>query len=223
MARVKFIRDKEPNIKALDTNKTAIDGALYVATDTGAMWMGLPTGNLLQVKSTSGSDYSASRVWISKNAPLYDQLSIYDLVTGINTETDTSLIAKILTTDDIILYDGYAYFVDRVDAKTNSVYLNSRRTIPFVNANTGAQITVDDTLSDSSTNPVQNKVIKVALDGKANSVHEHLMNEIAGLANTVQRLDDEDEYLESNKAPSDIILVQSAQPTSRTCKIWIKI
>lgn len=50
MARVKFIRDKEPNIRALNTDKTAIDGALYVATDTGTMWMGLSTGNLLQVK-----------------------------------------------------------------------------------------------------------------------------------------------------------------------------
>lgn len=33
----------------------------------------------------------------------------------------------------------------------------------------GSSITVDDELSDSSTNPVQNKVIKSALDGKANT------------------------------------------------------
>lgn len=40
MARVKFIRDEEPNIKSLETNGGVIDGALYVATDTGTMWMG---------------------------------------------------------------------------------------------------------------------------------------------------------------------------------------
>ena len=40
---------------------------------------------------------------------------------------------------------------------------------PAVNiGNGGSNVTVDDTLSDSSTNPVQNKVIKGALDDKAN-------------------------------------------------------
>lgn len=34
-------------------------------------------------------------------------------------------------------------------------------------------LTVDSALSDSSTNPVQNKVIKSALDGKANAPHTH--------------------------------------------------
>lgn len=33
--------------------------------------------------------------------------------------------------------------------------------------------TVDSSLSSSSTNPVQNKVVKDALDGKANSTHSH--------------------------------------------------
>lgn len=96
MARVKFIRDKEPNIKALNTTKTAIDGALYVATDTGTMWMGLSTGNLLQIK-------------------------------------------------------------DNIDTK----------------------MTIDSILSDTSTNPVQNKTIKAALDGKANSTHSHTKSQIS--------------------------------------------
>ena len=50
MARVKFIRDEEPNIIALNSKKAAIDGALYIATDTGSMWMGIASGNLLQIK-----------------------------------------------------------------------------------------------------------------------------------------------------------------------------
>ncbi len=37
----------------------------------------------------------------------------------------------------------------------------------------GASITVDSSLSATSENPVQNKVVKSALDGKANSVHTH--------------------------------------------------
>ena len=33
----------------------------------------------------------------------------------------------------------------------------------------GSSVTVDDSLSDSSTNPVQNKIVKAALDQKANA------------------------------------------------------
>lgn len=42
--------------------------------------------------------------------------------------------------------------------------------------------TVDSTLSSSSTNPVQNKVINSALAGKANSSHTHTASQVSGLA-----------------------------------------
>lgn len=42
-------------------------------------------------------------------------------------------------------------------------------------------IEVDDTLSSSSENPVQNKVIKSALDGKASSSHTHTTSDITNL------------------------------------------
>lgn len=51
MARVKFIRDEEPNIRSLETNGGAIDGALYVATDTGNMWMGTYSNALLKLSN----------------------------------------------------------------------------------------------------------------------------------------------------------------------------
>lgn len=51
MARVKFIRDEEPNIRSLETNGGAIDGALYVATDTGNMWMGTDSNALLKISN----------------------------------------------------------------------------------------------------------------------------------------------------------------------------
>lgn len=51
MARVKFIRDEEPNIRSLETNGGAIDGALYVATDTGNMWMGTDSNALLKLSN----------------------------------------------------------------------------------------------------------------------------------------------------------------------------
>ena len=39
-------------------------------------------------------------------------------------------------------------------------------------------LTIDDTLSDTSTHPVQNKVIKAAIDEKANSSHTHVKTDI---------------------------------------------
>lgn len=37
----------------------------------------------------------------------------------------------------------------------------------------GGSVTVDDALSDTSKNPVQNKVVKQAVDGKSNTGHNH--------------------------------------------------
>lgn len=64
MARVKFIRDEEPNIRSLETNGGAIDGALYVATDTGNMWMGTDSNALLKLSNpvVVEVDYTASKV-----------------------------------------------------------------------------------------------------------------------------------------------------------------
>ena len=40
------------------------------------------------------------------------------------------------------------------------------------------KVTVDSSLSSDSTNPVQNKIVKAALDGKANSTHTHTKSQI---------------------------------------------
>ena len=55
----------------------------------------------------------------------------------------------------------------------------------WANDETGETITVDSSLSDSSTNPVQNKVIKGALDNKANSSHTHNQSDINGLTDAL--------------------------------------
>ena len=66
--------------------------------------------------------------------------------------------------------------------KTGTSGLVDTYTITFTNGNTttftvtngsDASVTIDSALSSSSTNPVQNKVIKGALDNKADSSHTH--------------------------------------------------
>lgn len=52
---------------------------------------------------------------------------------------------------------------------------------------TGAtKVTVDSSLSSSSTNPVQNKVVNSALNGKANSSHNHSISNITNLQLTLE-------------------------------------
>ena len=55
--------------------------------------------------------------------------------------------------------DGYMLATD----KAVKSYVDANKTV----------VTVDSSLSDSSTNPVQNKVIKAAIDGKADVAHNH--------------------------------------------------
>lgn len=55
MARVKFIKDEEPNIKALSSDKV-LDGAIYVATDTGNMFLGMSDGTLLSIGGSDSID-----------------------------------------------------------------------------------------------------------------------------------------------------------------------
>lgn len=61
------------------------------------------------------------------------------------------------------------------EADTSSdAYIKNKPSIP-------AGVTVDAELSDTSANPVQNKVVKAALDGKAAASHTHGIADIPGL------------------------------------------
>lgn len=55
MAKVKFIKDEEPNIKALSSDNV-LDGAIYVATDTGNMFLGMSDGALLSIGGSDSID-----------------------------------------------------------------------------------------------------------------------------------------------------------------------
>lgn len=149
IARVKFIRDKEPNIKALTAKNKVLDGALYVATDTGTLWMGISSSSLIQIKD------------------------------NINTNTTYNL-TKSGSTITLRGSDGSTFNV----TDSNTVYGNATASAAgLMSAADKAKLddvvagsnygTVDAQLSADSINPVQNKVIKAALDGKSNTGHTH--------------------------------------------------
>ena len=149
IARVKFIRDKEPNIKALTAKNKVLDGALYVATDTGTLWMGISSSSLIQIKDNINTNTTYNLTKSGNSITLTGSDGSSFSVTDSNTVygNATSSAAGLMSAADKAKLDGVA-------AGSNHV-------------------TVDATLSADSTNPVQNKVIKTALDGKSNTGHTH--------------------------------------------------
>lgn len=149
IARVKFIRDKEPNIKALTAENKVLDGALYVATDTGTLWMGISSSSLIQIKDNINTNTTYTLTKSGSTIILNGSDGSTFNVTDSNTVygNATASAAGLMSAADKTKLDGIA-------AGSNHV-------------------TVDSTLSADSTNPVQNKVIKSALDGKSNTGHTH--------------------------------------------------
>ena len=154
IARVKFIRDKEPNIKALIAKNKVLDGALYVATDTGTMWMGTSATSLIQIKDNinSNSTYTLTKSGSTITLKGSDGSSVN--ITDSNTiyNNATASAAGLMSAADKSILDSVA---------------------------TGANKTVvDASFVDNSTNPVQSKVVKSALDGKSNTGHKHVKADI---------------------------------------------
>ena len=149
IARVKFIRDKEPNIKALTAENKVLDGALYVATDTGTLWMGISSSSLIQIKDNINTNTTYNLTKSGNTITLRGSDGSTFNVTDSNTVygNATASAAGLMSAADKAKLDG-------VVAGSNHV-------------------TVDAELSTTSTNPVQNKVIKSALDGKSNTGHTH--------------------------------------------------
>lgn len=149
IARVKFIRDKEPNIKALTAENKVLDGALYVATDTGTLWMGISSSSLIQIKDNINTNTTYNLTKSGNTITLRGSDGSTFNVTDSNTVygNATASAAGLMSAADKAKLDGVA-------AGSNYV-------------------TVDAELSTTSTNPVQNKVIKSALDSKSNTDHTH--------------------------------------------------
>ena len=154
IARVKFIRDKEPNIKALTASSKVLDGALYIATDTGTMWMGVSATSLMQIKDNINTN------------------TTYTLTKNGNTITlKGSDGSSVNVTDSNTIYNNAtaraAGLMSAADkSKLDSVATGANKTV------------VDASFVDNSTNPVQSKVVKSALDSKSDTGHKHVKADI---------------------------------------------
>ena len=111
-------------------------------------------------------------------------LSGYVTQTEMNTQlANKANINHSHTSDSIDLEEGsdddmwmYEYGINRQSSVNGYVYDHEKK---LDNIDDGANKTVvDSSLSSSSTNPVQNKVVNSALNGKSNTGHEHTSDEI---------------------------------------------
>ena len=111
-------------------------------------------------------------------------LSGYVTQTEMNTQlANKANINHSHTSDSIDLEEGgddgmwmYEYGINRQSSVNSFVYDHEKK---LENIDDGANKTVvDSSLSSYSTNPVQNKVVNSALNGKSNTGHEHTSDEI---------------------------------------------
>ena len=130
------------------------DGTFYVSTDTNKLFLDI-SGKRVEISANTNTTYTLTKSGntITLNASDGNKYNITDANT---TYGDATTVASgLMSAADKAKLDGIA-------AQANKVI-------------------VDASLSDSSTNPVQNKVIKAALDGKAAATHGHGMAQISGL------------------------------------------
>lgn len=130
------------------------DGTFYVSTDTNKLFLDI-SGKRVEISANTNTTYTLTKSGntITLNASDGNKYNITDANT---TYGDATTVASgLMSAADKAKLDGIA-------AQANKVV-------------------VDASLSDSSTNPVQNKVIKAALDGKAVATHGHGMAQISGL------------------------------------------
>lgn len=95
---------------------------------------------------------------------LYDN---FDMISGIQDELNEKADKSVVTTS----VNGLMSKKDKV--KLDGIATEANKTV------------VDSSLSSSSTNPVQNKVVNSALSGKANSSHSHSISNITNLQSSL--------------------------------------
>lgn len=161
-----------------------IVNSLPATGEVGVMYLKLNTS-----ASVEGNIYD-EYIWVNNKFEKIGSTETTVDLSGYVTQTEmnTQLANKANTnhshtSDSIDLEEGgdddmwmYEYGINRQSSVNGFVYDHEKK---LENIDDGANKTVvDSSLSSSSTNPVQNKVVNSALNGKSNTGHEHTSDEI---------------------------------------------
>lgn len=158
--------------------------SLPATGEVGVMYLKLNTS-----ASVEGNIYD-EYIWVNNKFEKIGSTETTVDLSGYVTQTEmnTQLANKANTnhshtSDSIDLEEGseddmwmYEYGINRQSSVNGFVYDHEKK---LENIDNGANKTVvDSSLSSSSKNPVQNKVVNSALNGKSNTGHEHTSDEI---------------------------------------------
>lgn len=159
--------------------------------EVGVMYLKLNTSS-----SVEGNVYD-EYIWVNNKFEKIGSTETTVDLSGYVTQTEmnTQLANKANTnhshtSDSIDLDQGsddgmwvYEYGINRQSSVNGFVYDHDKK---LENIDDGANKTVvDSSLSSSSTNPVQNKIVTNALNGKANSSHSHSISNITDLQSSL--------------------------------------
>lgn len=110
-------------------------------------------------------------------------LSLYKLVTTLptqNIDSNKIYLVKSSESESQNTYSEYIYLTESSTWEKLGTYKSDVDLSPYVKFTD-----VESQLSDTSTKPVQNKIIKSALDGKSNVGHKHNISDINNLQTTL--------------------------------------
>lgn len=127
------------------------DGTFYVSTDTKKLYV----------------DIDTKRVEVSANTN----------TTYVLSKSGSTITLRGSDGSTYNITDANTIYADATDSASGLMSAADKAKLDGIAAQAN-KIVVDASFSTSSTNPVQNKVIKAALDGKASSVHSHRKSQI---------------------------------------------
>ena len=158
---------------ALQNKQDTLTSGTNIKTINGESLLG--SGNI-EIVSSSDTAHTHTAADISFNTASHASTAF----TGTNVETSIAQVEQTVLDNEAVCSEAYNSLDTRLLNKQDT--LTSGANIKTINGNTllgsgnieiDTSITVDSSLSSSSTNPVQNKIINTALAGKSDTGHTH--------------------------------------------------
>ena len=172
----------KPTIPTVDVNKSYVDAGLNKKVDKKTGYSLVADSEIKRLSNVDNYDDTAIKATINTKAnssDVYTKTQADNLLNTKANKTDlhshtNKTVLDTITEEKITEWDNKSNFSGNYNDLTN------KPTIPKV----------DSTLSSTSTNAIQNKAVKSALDGKANNSHTHSISNITNLQNSLDSKSD---------------------------------
>ena len=172
----------KPTIPTVDVNKSYVDAGLNKKVDKKIGYSLVADSEIERLAGVDNYDDTAIKSSINSKAnssDVYTKTQTNNLLNTKANKTDlhshsNKTVLDAITEEKVTEWDNKSSFSGNYNDLTN------KPTIPKV----------DSTLSSTSTNAIQNKAVKSALDGKANNSHTHSISNITNLQDSLDSKSD---------------------------------